>query len=159
MNDDLLSKYADALWRGDIVPRDCAELERTRALVSRIWDDIWNLGKLEACREVFHQNYVGHLPLMTVHGPDEFANLVRMYRQGFPDVHLTVDDYIASGDRVVVRWTSRGTHEGELMGMAASHKPMVMMGISIFRMQDGLVAEEWEGFDTLGMMKQVGAIP
>lgn len=133
--------------------------ERTKSVISRIWDEIWNEGKLDACAEVFHADYVGHLPLMTVHGPEEFANLVRMYRQGFPDVHLTVEDYISSGDRVVVRWISRGTHQHELMGVPPSFKPMEVMGISIFRMQDCQVVEEWEGFDTLGMMRQLGAIP
>jgi steroid delta-isomerase-like uncharacterized protein len=136
-----------------------AEAERTKSVTSRIWEEIWNLGKLDVCAEVFHKDYVGHLPLMTVHGPEEFANLVRMYRSGFPDVHLTVEDYIAQGDRVVVRWISRGTHQHELMGVPPSGKQMEVMGISIFRMQDCLVIEEWEGFDTLGMMRQLGAIP
>ncbi len=129
------------------------------ALVSRIWNEIWNKGALEVSEEVFTQDYLGHLPIMTVHGPEEFKDMVRIYRTAFPDVHLSVEDAFASGDRVTVRWISRGTQHGTMMGIPPSHKKIEVMGISIFRMANGRVAEEWEGFDTLGMMQQIGAIP
>ena len=60
---------------------------------------------------------------------------------------------------MTVRWVSRGTHLGEMMGIPPSNNKIEVMGISIFRMAAGQVAEEWEGFDTLGMMQQIGAIP
>ncbi len=129
------------------------------ALVSRIWNEIWNKGALDVSDEVFTQDYLGHLPIMTVHGPEEFKNMVRVYLAAFPDVHLSVEDAFAIGDRVTVRWISRGTHRGPMMGIPPSMKKIEVMGISIFRMENGKVAEEWEGFDTLGMMQQIGAIP
>jgi len=133
--------------------------ERNVAVVSRIWDEVWNAGALEACESIFSADYVGHLPGLPapVHGPGEFRQLVEVYRTGFPDVHLTVHDMIASGDRVVVRWLSQGTHLGPMMGMPPSGRRMEMMGISIFRMEGGRVAEEWEGFDTMSLMQQLGA--
>jgi steroid delta-isomerase-like uncharacterized protein len=96
---------------------------------------------------------------MIVHGPEEFKNMVQVYLTAFPDVHLTVEDTFAAGDRLAVRWTSRGTHEGVLMGIPPSHNKIEVAGISIFRMVAGKVAEEWESFDALGMMQQIGVIP
>jgi steroid delta-isomerase-like uncharacterized protein len=129
------------------------------AVVSRIWNEIWNKGALDASDEVFTKDYLGHLPIMTVHGPEEFKNMVKVYLMAFPDVHLTVEDAFATGDRVTVRWISRGTHLGAMMGFPPSQNKIEVMGISIFRMAGSQVAEEWEGFDTLGMMQQIGAIP
>jgi steroid delta-isomerase-like uncharacterized protein len=148
--------YADRIWRGEQEP---ASGDTITHVVSRIWDEIWNKGELSACSEVFSAGYVGHLPMMEVHGPNEFSQLVSAYRGAYPDVHLTVDDLFVIGDRVAVRWTSRGTHLGAMMGFPPSGNKIEIMGISLFRIEDGKVAEEWEGFDTLKMMQQIGAIP
>ena len=134
-------------------------LAQNLVMVSRIWNEVWNKGALETCDEVFSKDYLGHLPIMTVHGPEEFKNLVKVYLVAFPDVHLSVEDTFGAGDRVTVRWISRGTHLGAMMGVPPSHNKIEVMGISIFRMAGGQVAEEWEGFDTLAMMQQIGAIP
>ena len=127
--------------------------------IGRFLDEVWNQGNLDACDEIFDRNFLGHLPIMEVHGPEEFKNLVRIYRDAYPDVHLTVEDVFSVGDRVAVRWTARGTHLGEMMGIPPSNRKIEVMGISIFRIKDGKVAEDWEGFDTLGMMQQIGAFP
>lgn len=135
--------------------------ETNLALVSRIWDEVWNQGNLDAVDEIFSQTYLGHLPTPTgvVRGPEEFKQLVRSYRMAFPDVHLTVEDLIGQGDKVVARWTSRGTHQGEFAGLAPSGRKIDVMGISIFLLVNGMVQEEWEGFDRLLLMQQLGAIP
>ena len=129
---------------------------KTRA--SRIWNEIWNLGALDVVDEVIAENYLGYIPAMpdAIRGTEGFKQLITTYRTGYPDVHVSVEDMVAEGDRVVVRWTSRGTNTGSLMGMPATGKPVEVAGISIFRFEDGKVAEEWEGFDTLGMMQQLG---
>jgi steroid delta-isomerase-like uncharacterized protein len=132
-------------------------VDENKASASRIWDEIWNLGALDVVDEVIAEDYVGHIPAMPeIRGADGFRQLITTYRAAYPDLHLTIEDVIASGDRVVVRWTSRGTNTGDLMGMPATGKSVVVPGISIFRFEDGKVAEEWEGFDTLGMMQQLG---
>ena len=132
--------------------------KRNKALVSRIWNEIWNEGALGVCNEVFAPEYVGCIPGMQqpVRGPEEFKQLVAVYRNAFPDVHLTVEDVFADGDRVAVRWTSRGTHRGELMGIPPTGRPIAIMGISLFQIKDGKIVCEWEGFDTMGMMQQLG---
>jgi steroid delta-isomerase-like uncharacterized protein len=131
--------------------------ENTR-LVSRIWTEIWNKGDLAVCDEVFSKDYAGYLPGMPepVRGPEGFRQLVQGYRTAFPDVHLTVEDVFALGDRVAVRWVSRGTHLGPLMGIPPTQRRIEIMGISIFRIAEHQVAEEWEGFDTMGLMQQLG---
>lgn len=132
-----------------------------KALVRRIWEEIWNLGALDVVDEVISGEYLGYIPAMPepVHGTEGFKQLILMYRTGYPDVHVSVDDLIAEGDRVVARWTSRGINTGDLMGMPATGREVTVAGISIFRIENGKVAEEWEGFDTLGMMRQLGAVP
>jgi steroid delta-isomerase-like uncharacterized protein len=158
MNNNERARRANMIWQGEDGSRQFTP-EQNVQVVSHIWTDIWNQGMLDCCDQIFAEGYVGHLPIMTVHGPEEFRQLVRVYRTAFPDVHLTVDEVFAVGDRVAVRWTTRGTHLGEMMGNPASGAKIEIMGISLFRMADGKVAEEWEGFDTLGMMQQIGAIP
>jgi steroid delta-isomerase-like uncharacterized protein len=148
----------DQMWRTYAL-KEIEHFESNKHVVSRIWDEIWNLGELDACFQVFSADYFGHLPMMDVHGPEEFRKLVRAYRSAYPDVHLTVEDIFGVGDKMAVRWTSRGTHLGEMMGVPPSGNKIEIMGISLFRVQDGKVVEEWEGFDTLTMMQQIGAIP
>ncbi len=73
-------------------------------------------------------------------------------------MHIVIDDQIAEGDRVVTRWTARGTHKGEWMGIAPTGKPVTVTGILISRFAGGRVVEEWENYDALGMMRQLGAV-
>ena len=80
------------------------------------------------------------------------------YRAAFPDLTLTNEDIIVGTDRVVLRWTARGTHEGELMGIPASGAEVTMTGIDILRVEDGKVVERWGEFNSMQTMQQIGAI-
>jgi steroid delta-isomerase-like uncharacterized protein len=82
-----------------------------------------------------------------------------MYRNAFPDVQLSIEDQVAEGDKVVTRWIGRGTHQGELMGVAPTGNQVRVDGMTISRIEDGKIIEEWEIYDALGMMQQLGAIP
>jgi steroid delta-isomerase-like uncharacterized protein len=77
----------------------------------------------------------------------------------FPDIKRPVEDLVAAGDKVVARWTSFGTHSGEFMGVPATGRFLRTSGITIFRLEDGKIVEEWSESDMLGMLQQVGAIP
>jgi steroid delta-isomerase-like uncharacterized protein len=81
-----------------------------------------------------------------------------MYFAAFPDINVTVEDVIAEGDKAVTRWTIRGTHRGELMGIAPTDKPIELKGITIHRIEGGKIVEEWERYDNLGMMQQLGVV-
>jgi steroid delta-isomerase-like uncharacterized protein len=82
-----------------------------------------------------------------------------MFLSGLPDLATTVEDTIAEGDKVAARWTARGTHNGELMGIPPTGKKVAMTAISIHRIVDGKIAESWINFDALGMMQQLGVAP
>ena len=131
------------------------------AVVSRIWNEVWNQGKLEACDEIFAPDYVGIIPAQPgpIRGIEQFKQMVSIYRTALPDVHLRVDDLFTSGDRIAVRWVSRGTNTGPMMGIPPTGKAVEIMGISLFQMGGGKVVAEWEGFDTMSMMQQLGLMP
>ena len=82
-----------------------------------------------------------------------------MYLAAFPDLHFTFDDFIAEGDKVVVRWTSSGTQQGELMGIPPTGKKFTATGIEIYRFEGGKIVEHWLESDMLGLLQQLGAIP
>ena len=92
-------------------------------------------------------------------GPDGLKRIVTMYRAAFPDVRMTVDDVIASGDKVVLRWHSEGTHRGELAGLAPTGVHGSATGISIDRWQDGKIVEAWAEWDNMGLARRLGAAP
>lgn len=82
-----------------------------------------------------------------------------MYRTAFPDTCFTIEEMIAEGDTVVTRWTARGTHKGDLMGVLPTHKRVTVTGITINRITRGKIAESWDNWDTHGLMQQLGAVP
>ena len=92
-------------------------------------------------------------------GPAGAKAFITGYRTAFPDLHITIEDVIADGDKVMMRWTSRGTHRGVLMGLAPTGKQVEVTGMSIDRFEDGKIAESWSNWDTLGLLRQLGASP
>jgi len=110
--------------------------------------------------EIVTHNYVLHNPppgLAT--GIKGFKQLVTMYHTGFPDLHISIEDMIEESDKVVVRWSSQSTHKGPFMGISPTNKRIAITGISILRLKDGKVSEEWTEMDTLGVLRQMGATP
>lgn len=77
----------------------------------------------------------------------------------FPDLRFTVDDLIVTGDKMVMRWTIRGTHEGDFYGFPPTHKQVAFSGLTLARISDGKVAESWSFGDELGLMQQLGVVP
>src|SRR2546430_876197 len=85
--------------------------------------------------------------------------IVAGYRAAFPDLVVRIVDQIEEGDRVVTRWTARGTHTGDLWGIAATGREVTVTGTTTDRIRDGLIAESWSNWDTIGLMQQLGVIP
>jgi predicted ester cyclase len=94
-----------------------------------------------------------------VHGLEDFKGYVRSVRAAFPDFHNTIQDLIAEGDRVVARLTYRGTHGGELFGIAPTGRHVVYTGIAIFRLTGGKIVDGWVLGDALGLMQQMRTTP
>ena len=85
--------------------------------------------------------------------------MIGMMRGIFPDLVLSTEDLIAEGDKVVLRWSATGTHQGGFMGVPATGNKVTVTGIGIDRIEGGRIVEHWEQFDAMGMMQQMGAIP
>ena len=134
--------------------------EANKALVRRFYEEVLEKGNLTLVDELFASNYVYHEPTVgEVKGPEGIKQLAAMYRTAFPDLRMRIEDLVAEGDKVVSRWTGRGTHLGELMGVAPTGKQMTVTGMVISRIIGGKFVEDWENYDTLGMMQQLGALP
>ena len=136
-------------------------LEKNKELVRRIYDELWNERKLEVAEELIAQdalNYdTGLLP--QPFGPEEMKGTVRMVTAGFPDNRHEVEEMIAEGDKVVVRCTLTGTHEGEFMGIPPTGRSIEVSEIHVYRLEDGKAVEHRVGRDDLGAMRQLGVIP
>jgi steroid delta-isomerase-like uncharacterized protein len=130
----------------------------------RLLEQSFNTGTLELIDQLVAPEALIHDPavpaqMRDLRGPDALKRIVTMYRAAFPDVRMTVDDVIASGDKVVLRWHSEGTHRGELAGLAPTGVHGSATGISIDRWQDGKIVEAWAEWDNMGLARQLGAAP
>ena len=122
-------------------------LEQNKTLFKRFVDEVLNKKNVAALDEFLDPNLVEHKE-------DIYAFL-----GAFPDLHITVEDLIAEGDKIVGRVTLTGTHQGELMGIPATGKKVSFSEILIARISNGKVVEQWEVADTMTMMQQLGVIP
>jgi steroid delta-isomerase-like uncharacterized protein len=135
--------------------------EENKMLVRRQFDEIWNKGDWATADELFAPNYVNHDPYNPDQGtgPDGFKQRVSAYRNVFHDFDLRVERQIAEGDMVETHWSVRGTHAGELEGIPPTGKSVYVEGQLLSRIVDGKFAEEWVHWDTLGLLRQIGAVP
>jgi steroid delta-isomerase-like uncharacterized protein len=126
----------------------------------RLVGDVWNGGDVAAVDEVFAADYRGHDPDRPgLDGPEAVKRSVAQFHAAFPDFAITIDDLVAEDDRVVWRYTMTGTHSAPFLGIAATGRKVTTTGISIFRIEGGLLREGWINFDALGMLRQFGALP
>lgn len=130
-------------------------------LVQRFFDELVNGGNADVAEELLAEDYVRHDPATPEgqYGPAEFVRFVEGVRASFPDMEVTVDEIFAADDRVVVRATERGTHEGPFAGLEPTGESFEIDGIVIHRCEGGKIAETWACWDRLGMMRQLDAIP
>jgi len=135
--------------------------EENKAVARRAFEEHFNTGNFDLAQEIFAADYVNHDPSLprSGSGPEAANQAVRLYREAFPDAQITVEDQVAEGDKVATRWSARGTHQGELLGVGPTGNQVQITGISISRIEDGRIAEDWIDYDALGMMQQIGAIP
>ena len=132
-----------------------------KAMVNHFVEQVWIKNNLAIADELVSPDFVNHDAASPeeARGPQGFKQHVLMTRRAFPDLTFTIDDHVAEGDKVVTRWTIRGTHRGELNGIPPTGKPVVIPGISVIRVADGKVVERWGISDRLSVAQQIGAIP
>lgn len=134
--------------------------EENKARTRRFYEEVWNKGNLAIVDELCATNFVNHNPGPgEAPGPEGLKQIATMIRTAFPDMHMTVDDMIAEGDKVVSRVTVNATHRGEFMGIPPTGKQITVTGIDIVRIVGGKAVERWGNYDDLGMMQQLGVIP
>jgi steroid delta-isomerase-like uncharacterized protein len=133
-------------------------VEMNKANARRFIDEVVNRGNVAVIDELASPNYVDHTtPPGMPGGAEGQKAFVTMFRAAFPDLHYTIDDTIAEGDRLVQRNTAHGTMKGDFMGMPASGKEATWSEIHIVRFDDdGKALEHWGVVDQLGMLAQLG---
>jgi steroid delta-isomerase-like uncharacterized protein len=124
-------------------------------------EEVYNQGRIDVVDELVASEYVGHDPALPqdIVGPEAEKEIVTGYRAAFPDLAITIHDQIEEGDRVVTRWTARGTHTGDLWGIAGTGKEITVTGTSVDRIKDDRMVESWTNWDALGLMQQLGVVP
>ena len=132
-----------------------------KSVVLRFIEEGLNKSNTTLIDEVYSADYVGHDPERPA--PRTIADL-RQVMTGvlgkvFADHQYSVERLVAEGDLVAWHWTFRATHQGEIMGIPATGKQISFGGINIFRIENGKIVEDWVYRDTLGMMRQLGALP
>jgi steroid delta-isomerase-like uncharacterized protein len=131
-----------------------------KEIARQLFEEPWK-GNLGVIDQYIDANFIGYDPSMPepMRGPQAFKEFVQTYLSAFPDGAITVDEQIAEGDRVATRWTGRGTHEGELLGIAPTRKQVTVPGLGFLQFKDGKLVELYSNWDTLGMLQQLGAVP
>ena len=136
--------------------------EENKQILRRWFDEVWNKGRAEAIDEMFDANGIAHGlsddPANPIKGPRDFRPFYEVFRQGFPNLVIDIEDMVAEGDLVAARCSVHAKHEGEFMGRAATQSPVEFTGMTIVRIANGKIVEAWNNFDFMTMYRQVGHI-
>ena len=140
--------------KGDHIPS-----EQNKAIVRRLLEEPWR--NLNIVDELAASDYIGHNPSNPepLRGPGDIKKSISAYRAAFPDARTMVEQQLGEGDMVATRWTARGTHDGTHQGVQATGKQVTVSGLTISRLANGKVVEEFQNSDTFGMIQQLNAIP
>ncbi len=126
------------------------------AVIQRYYD-VLNNNDAAGIDEVIAPDAVFREPGRLLEGRAALRQRLADFHTAFPDLHCAIDDLVAGGDKVAVRWTLTGTHRGAFGAFPPTGKPVTLSGIGILRVENGMMAEAWGCFDTLGAMQQFGA--
>jgi steroid delta-isomerase-like uncharacterized protein len=132
--------------------------EQNKAIARRAFEEILSRGRFELAEQLYAKDFVNH----GIHrdaslGEDQAA--LKGWHQAFPDVAIVPEKLIAEDDLVTIYWIARGTNTGTGNGLPATGKKAELAGITIWRIVDGKIKEEWSAFDQLSMMQQLGLLP
>lgn len=126
----------------------------------QLFDGVWNGEDPDIADDLVHSEFIIHdRPIAEeLRGPELYKTLARMTRESFSDMAFTIDDIIAAGDKVALRWTMTGTHNGPMFEIEPTGKLVKLSAIEINRFEDGKLIETWTQSDMLGLMEQIGAV-
>ena len=133
--------------------------EENKDLARRSWESLSERNP-DLIEEFYPPDLVWHAPDQDIRGYEEARQYVSTFFDAFPDINITVEDAIAEGDQAVTRYTIRGTHRGETEEFGPpTGRQMELEGITIHRIEGGKIVEEWERYDNLSVMQQLGLVP
>jgi steroid delta-isomerase-like uncharacterized protein len=134
--------------------------EENKAIVRRLIEELWNAGNPELADQIYAADYVRHGPHAEspIRGSAALKQFAYMYLSAVPDLHHEIEDQFTREDGVVSRMTARGTHRGEMMGIAPTGKPITFRMFSQHRIAGGKIVEEWISYDLHAILQQVGAL-
>jgi steroid delta-isomerase-like uncharacterized protein len=123
-------------------------------------EEIWDKGNFKIADEILSANFIDHDPVNgQLPGKSGYQQMVRDFRNAFPDLRVKNEDVIVEGNKVVVRWTAQGKHSGQLMNIPSTNKLVKLKGIDILLVENNKIIERWGEFDALGMLSQLGVLP
>jgi predicted ester cyclase len=141
---------------------DTAAEAENKALIQRWFEEVWNQGRQEVIEQLRapHATGTGLGEGNTkTQGPAEFTVFFLNLRGTFPDLHVSIEDILAEGDKVAVRFSVEGTHSGAALGVTPTGRKVRFSGMTIARIASGKIVEGWNNLDQLGLLTQIGALP
>jgi len=132
--------------------------EQNKALAKRAFEELLSKGRFELAEQLYAKDFVNHGIHRNATLEEDQAAL-RGWHEAFPDVSIVPEKLIAEGDLVTIYWIARGTNTGTGNGLPATGKKAELAGITIWRIVNGKIKEEWSAFDQLSMMQQLGLLP
>lgn len=134
--------------------------EENKALIRCFYEEVFNKRNLAALDDFYAPDHVDHtLPPGLPVGPEGTRQAIAVMLEGFPDLHITIEDLIAEGDKVVTRFTTHGTQQGALGSIPPTGKQVSVSTIEITRIAGGKIVEDWGLDDRLGMLQQLNLVP
>lgn len=133
-------------------------LEANKAVARKLFEVALNQDNWDSYNQIHSQDFVAHAGKRSATLAEDLQS-AKGWRQAFPDGQYSIDQIIAEGDMVMVRWTGRGTNTGEGNGLPATGKHIEATGITVFHIVGGKIVEEWNEYDMLGLLRQLGLLP
>lgn len=134
-------------------------LDHNKTVARRFREDLWKSGNLSLADEIIDRNCLVHARIPVAidfsTGPEAMKHLLFFYHLTFSEITMTVEDIIAEGDLVAVRWRGQGSHTGELFGIPATGREVHTSGTDLLRIVDGRIVEGWVNWDEIGMLEQL----
>jgi len=140
-------------------------MESAKHIIERFVEELWNARRLEVADQIFSEDCVTHqlrsgvLAEPARRGPQEMTEHVSGWLMSFPDLRFHIEQMIAERDRVVSQLMMEGTHQGTWMGISPTHKKLQIRMITIHRIANGKIAEDWVLVESLGFFEQLGVLP
>jgi steroid delta-isomerase-like uncharacterized protein len=133
---------------------------QNKTIARRFNEEVWGRGDQATLEELLDPDFVDHdaLPGQDP-GREGHKQILAAFHSAFPDLNVTTEDIVTEGEKVVSRWSARGTHHGELLGIAPTGNGVTIKGIDVLRVAEGRIVERWSQFNSLEMMQQLGAVP